>query len=466
MSGIEETPEEEQQDGEENDDYFGDAGQQQQQQHQGDEQDSTTYGAESMQGQEEGTGATTPSSAYGGDWQADSEVNQGYDYVNHDQVNSQSKPYDPYSPDQQQQQQQQRDPYARQPASSSAPPPRDPYAPSVTSSRQPPQQQQQQQNPYAPPQDVPSRESTFTPPAQQRSGAPTTAYDTPSRSRFGEPAAKPAVSPSAPMARANSHGVVPSPARNNSTDSYAAYPAQGIQGVPQGGPYSARAEGNLTAPAAYGSSFKQQQAPYDPYAATKPALSRQASFAGESADLGLERRTAPVVSFGLGGRMVVVFPSTSGQSGYTVDSANPYGGASAQPESSDTTVHIRKLGEVVPPTSDEGGAPFPGPIFLDGGKANAGKKRKEAVAWLGARIGEVEQEVKYAKGAAPPGLSGGQGEAQARRQKAETKLLLLRLVLVMIENEGKLTGSYVLLLPSPSFARASTDRFLSSQPQG
>ncbi|GAA5877576.1 hypothetical protein JCM8547_007735 [Rhodosporidiobolus lusitaniae] len=426
MSGIEETPEEYEQD--EPVDYFGENAQQQQQ------DDSTAYtGTAPESVTEEGTGATTPSSAYGGDWKADSENTGGYDYVNHDRVGTrtlsqQQKPYDPYAPSQQP-----HDPYAPSTASSTAP--HDPYAPASVQqgSRAPHPQQQQKKphDPYAPPQNVPSRESTFTPPAQQR-GAPPPSFASPSsRSRFGEPAAKPATSPSVAMARANSYNA--SPARTL-IDSYAAYPPQGLQG----GPYSAQAGGNLTAPAAYGS-FAPQQG--------QGQLSRKSSFAnnGESADLGLERRTAPVVSFGLGGRMVVVFPS-NGQPGYSVDSANPYAaaGAGQQQHNSPSAVHIRKLVDILPPSTanEESATPFPGPIFLDGGKANAGKKRKEAVAWLTSRIAEVEQEVQYAKGAVPPGLaSGGEQEAQERRRKAETKLLLLKLVNVMIDNEGKLTGS-------------------------
>ncbi|BGP16572.1 hypothetical protein JCM10213_000516 [Rhodosporidiobolus nylandii] len=392
MGGIEEEQEEEA----EHSDYFGDA-----RQPQSATDESVAYGAESSQGTgEEGTGATTPSSAYGGDWKADSADTQGYDYINRDHPQpAQQKPYAPYAPGQKQP----HDPYAPP-----APAPHDPYAPS---SAAPPA-----------PRDIPSRDLTSTPPAQKRL-PPGTGQLYASPSRFGEPGAKPPVSPSAAMARANSYGAATPTA---STDSYAAYPSQGVPS----GPYSARADGNLTAPAAYGSFA--QQAPYSPqqgdYAPAAPALSRQASFAGEPADLGLERRTAPVVSFGFGGRMVVVFPR-GGQPSYGIDAANPYGaqtGASATP----STVHIRKLADMLPPpSSNEGAAPFPGPIFLDGGKANAGKKRKEAVAWVQQRLAELEQE------------KGHWSENKEERRKVETKALLYKLVLVMIENEGRLTGS-------------------------
>jgi hypothetical protein len=185
---------------------------------------------------------------------------------------------------------------------------------------------------------------------------------------------------------------------------------------------------------------QSQRQPYNPYASAVPQVQRPASVGnGEPADLGLERRRAPVVSFGFGGRMVVVFPE-GGRTAYGADSSNPYGApaANSQP-SSPSTVHIRKLADVIPPSPD--GTAFPGPIFLDGGKANAGKKRKEALSWLAQRIGELEQEVSYARGAAPPGFDG--SDANERRRKVESRLLLVKLVKVMVENEGKLTGSCV-----------------------
>ncbi|GAA5975728.1 hypothetical protein JCM11641_005850 [Rhodosporidiobolus odoratus] len=429
MSGIEETGDEQEDEGE----YFGGKHQtpQQMESEQFTTDGSTAYGgAESSQGAEEGTGATTPSSAYGGDWKADSEINQGYDYINHShhEQHQQPKPFDPYAPSQPA-----RDPYA--PSSSSAVP-RDPYAtPSVAPGPR--------QNQYAPPQDVPSRGSTSTPPAQQRPPAASGQHYA-SPSRFGEPGAKPAAPPSASMARANSYGAA-APARTTSTDSYAAYPPQALQG----GPYSARADGNLTAPAAYGSFPQSQYAPeqqqhHDQYTAgahpAPPTLSRQASFVtnGEVADLGLERCTAPVVSFGFGGRMVVVFPR-GGQPSYGIDASNPYG-APAGTQAPPSTVHIRKLGDYIPPSSTDGSSSFPGPIFLDGGKANAGKKRKEATAWLSQRIVELEQEVHYTKGATQA-LTGSPGVAPDNRRKVETQLVLYKLVLVMVENEGRLTGS-------------------------
>ncbi|KPV74811.1 uncharacterized protein RHOBADRAFT_53749 [Rhodotorula graminis WP1] len=330
------------------------------------------------------TGLTTPSSQYGGEWRA-----AGYDYI--------SSGYQPRPPQQQQQQQ------------------HDPYAP----------QSQQRSSPYAPPpsnqyrpRDVSSRESTSTPPAPQQRGAPSSGY-APSP-RNAAPSQPPAASS---MARANSYDAPPS----RPVDSFSPYAQP---------PPPAREQ-------------QQQQQPYNPYAPQQAAapVSRPGSTpAAPPVDLGLERRTAPIASFGFGGKLVLVFPN-GGRPSYGMDSSNPYGvvapagSSSSSSSSSPTTVHIRKLADVVPLSATEGASStFPGPIFADGGKANAGKKRKEAVAWLSQRIGELEQEAHYARGAAPLGHGDDDGAQDAQR-KVETRLLLVKLVRIMLENEGKLVGS-------------------------
>ncbi|BGP48551.1 hypothetical protein JCM10450v2_004427 [Rhodotorula kratochvilovae] len=375
MAGIEETPEPS-----EHEDYFGGAAaseDQAMQQAGGD--DSIVYHPQVED--DRATGPTTPSSQYGGEWQADSENTQGYDYlsshpVQQQQQQQQQRPYDPYAPPPHQQQ--------------------NPYAPAPPT----------QQNPYAP-RHVPSRESTFTPPAPQR--GPTTYAASPRKPNA--PLQPPTASA---MMRANSYDAPPS----RPVDSYSPY-AQPPPPQQQ----------------------QQQQQPYNPYAAQQaPPVSRPASsMAGPSADLGLERCTAPIATFGFGGKLVLVFPS-GGRPSYGMDSANPYGVSAPQAQqSTPTTVHIRKLADAAAPATSDGAPTFPGPIFLDGGKANAGKKRKEAVAWLAQRIAELEQEAGYARGAAPPGFAA--GDAGEKRRKVETRLLLVKLVRIMIENEGKLVGS-------------------------
>ncbi|SCV71958.1 BQ2448_4652 [Microbotryum intermedium] len=170
-----------------------------------------------------------------------------------------------------------------------------------------------------------------------------------------------------------------------------------------------------------------QGAPYNPYAAqqqSQQGYALQAEFDGPPADLQLDRSTAPVISWGLGGKLVTAFPSTS-QASYGYGAPTSSG-----------VVQVRKLAEVL--ASPESSAPFPGPMFLDGGKANAGKKRKEAVAWLEARTAELEKEVSYLQGAGPGAFG---SDFEANKRKLEVRLILFKLVKVLVENEGKLLGT-------------------------
>ena len=82
---------------------------------------------------------------------------------------------------------------------------------------------------------------------------------------------------------------------------------------------------------------------------------------------------------------------------------------------------------------------------MDGGKANAGKKRKDAVQWLDARIAELQQEISYVHpqppmgyGMAPPAPVGPSDE---QTRKLEERLMLIKLVKALVENEGKLSGT-------------------------
>lgn len=248
------------------------------------------------------------------------------------------------------------------------------------------------------------------------------------------------------------------PFHTDSNDSYANYPTPTNQSLAAHDPYSATADGNMTAPAAYGSypestpyspygppptnarrySFDEPAAaPYDPYARPEPTrqMSSASADMGEAADLGLERCMAPVISFGFGGRMLVVFPGSSTLA-YGMDA---YGAAPTAP-SSPSTVHIRKVVDLFPCTVAE--ASYPGPIFMDGGRANAGKKRKEAVSWLEGRIGELEQEAAYVRDAGPAGFGmAGSEDEGVRKRKLETRVILVKLVKTLVENEGKLSGT-------------------------
>ena len=112
--------------------------------------------------------------------------------------------------------------------------------------------------------------------------------------------------------------------------------------------------------------------------------------------------------------MLLVFPGDTRRLGNSsaYDPANPYSvNAPETQPSSPSTVHIRKLADILPPPTE---VHFPGPIFLDGGKANSGKKRKEALAWLGKRISELEEEVSHAESRPVATFNGNEGKLVGR----------------------------------------------------
>ncbi|KAM0752348.1 hypothetical protein T439DRAFT_324423 [Meredithblackwellia eburnea MCA 4105] len=237
---------------------------------------------------------------------------------------------------------------------------------------------------------------------------------------------------------------VSAPPISDSYDSYATYPS-----------YTSPVDGgNTTAPASFtnypAAPFGGQQSydnSSDPYATSyQPVIHRQGSVTsvtGNVANLGLDRSTAPVVRFGFGGRILLVFPNEPRQS-FGLDTS-PYGAppTSSSAPSTPTTVHIRKIADLYPPSES---TTFPGPIFLDGGKANAGKKRKEATIWLDQRISELQQEVSYFQSQnIPPGQPGYDENALSddgeQQRKLETRLVLVKLVKALVENEGKLSGT-------------------------
>lgn len=150
-------------------------------------------------------------------------------------------------------------------------------------------------------------------------------------------------------------------------------------------------------------------------------------------DLGLSKSIAPLVRFGFGGRLVVVFPNSP------VAAYSQYG-APMQPidpnPSTPSTVHIRRLVDVLPPVD----ASFPGPIFMDGGKANAGKKRKESIIWLDQRIKTLEEQSRMMTGNALV-VGSGSGGGRVESSQAYARLILIKIVRVLVENDGMLTGS-------------------------
>ena len=151
-----------------------------------------------------------------------------------------------------------------------------------------------------------------------------------------------------------------------------------------------------------------------------PEVQMQANGISAPDALGRDQRPPfPSVSFGFGGRLVLAVPPKTGDGGgYSFVRPPP--------------VRIEKLATVLPdqPALDS----FPGPLFLDGGtaaaaKAGQAKKRKEAIGWLEARIGEAVHEASF---------------APERKRAADDRAVLLRLIRLLIEHDGKLSGDQAL----------------------
>lgn len=181
-----------------------------------------------------------------------------------------------------------------------------------------------------------------------------------------------------------------------------------------------------------------------PYAAQSPYAPTQRGFGAStsrlpSQDLLGTSRVCPVVSFGFGGRLVTFFPNPQSSSSYNPLS-DPY--SSANGTSNDpSTVQIRKIVDLAP---EHDLTAFPGPVFMDGGsKASAGKKRKEVVAWLDERIADLQKGAGFVM-SAQSGLDSGAEQGSAREDKKreiEEEVVLLKLVKVLVENEGRLSGT-------------------------
>jgi hypothetical protein len=106
------------------------------------------------------------------------------------------------------------------------------------------------------------------------------------------------------------------------------------------------------------------------------------------------------------------------------------------------------LHNIVPESAVEtSSAVFPGPLFSDPGSPTKGlvnvavggsgaKTKKAAVLkYLGERAEEIERGLGYL------GADAGNAPGPSERSKSEGKLVLVNLLKIMVENDGKLTGT-------------------------
>ncbi|KAJ7063353.1 Sec23-binding domain of Sec16-domain-containing protein [Mycena amicta] len=155
------------------------------------------------------------------------------------------------------------------------------------------------------------------------------------------------------------------------------------------------------------------------------------SLLGANDPLGRTSSRAPVFSFGFGGKFLTCFHGASINTGFDVALASK----------NSTGIQIRQLTKLIPQSALEStSAAFPGPLFSDPGTPTTGlvrttasnqtkAKKVKLVKYLTDRASEISQAIGY--------LHTGSTEGR----QAEGKLVLVNLLKVLVENDGKLSGT-------------------------
>ncbi|KAJ3551916.1 hypothetical protein NM688_g4435 [Phlebia brevispora] len=156
------------------------------------------------------------------------------------------------------------------------------------------------------------------------------------------------------------------------------------------------------------------------------------SLLGTNDPLGRTSVRIPVVSFGFGGKLVTCFHGSSVlNTGFDV----------AMSSRASTDIHIRPLHKVIPQSAlDTSAASYPGPLFSDpgtptttlvrtGAAAQTKTKKTRVIKYLEERVEEISRGLGYLH----------QGSMEGYH--AEAKRVLINLLKVMVENDGKLSGS-------------------------
>ncbi|CEL51590.1 COPII coat assembly protein sec-16 OS=Neurospora crassa (strain ATCC 24698 / 74-OR23-1A / CBS 708,71 / DSM 1257 / FGSC 987) GN=sec-16 PE=3 SV=1 [Rhizoctonia solani AG-1 IB] len=180
--------------------------------------------------------------------------------------------------------------------------------------------------------------------------------------------------------------------------------------------------------------------PYQPGGKSATPAAYQPTSGGVD-PLGRHDSRAPIISFGFGGRLATAFPGLSELTG----------GFDVSLGRKAPSIQIRMLHKIVPESAVEtSSAVFPGPLFSDPGSPTKGlvnvavggsgaKTKKAAVLkYLGERAEEIERGLGYL------GVDAGNAPGPSERSKSEGKLVLVNLLKIMVENDGKLTGTPVI----------------------
>nr|GAT53207.1 copII vesicle coat protein [Mycena chlorophos] len=230
-----------------------------------------------------------------------------------------------------------------------------------------------------------------------------------------------------------SHHVPPPLLRNRSESSSSAYNPPAKNGhLNQQRSETDYGSGAYTSRYNYGETpaYAAQEVVVKP-AAQSNAYAPSPSLLGANDPLGRTASRAPVFSFGFGGKFLTCFHGASINTGFDVALASK----------NSTGVEIRQLSKLIPQSALEtSAAVYPGPLFSDPGTPTTGlvrattstqtkAKKTKLVKYLTDRAAEISQAIGY--------LNAGTPESQ----QAEGKLVLVKLLKVLVENDGKLSGT-------------------------
>lgn len=240
--------------------------------------------------------------------------------------------------------------------------------------------------------------------------------------------------------RSMSNSSMLSTASTSAEDPYA--PSQYNKRIPSEadyGSYSSRynyPNGNGTDPShlpPLTSEYPAQELPLKPF---HTPYAPSPSLMGANDPLGRTAARIPVFSFGFGGKLVTCFHGADSLStGFDVALASR----------NSTGIHIRTLKTLIPESAlDTSTAVFPGPLFSDPGTATTSlvragpttqtkTKKSQVIKYLSERTDELALGLRYLR---PDTLEG---------RRAEGKLVLVKLLQIMVEHDGRLTGTYVYL---------------------
>ncbi|KAJ7285815.1 Sec23-binding domain of Sec16-domain-containing protein [Mycena rebaudengoi] len=187
---------------------------------------------------------------------------------------------------------------------------------------------------------------------------------------------------------------------------------------------------------------------------TVTAYAPSPSLLGANDPLGRRSARAPIFSFGFGGKFLTCFHGASMNTGFDV----------ALSSRNSTGIDIRQLNKIIPQSALEvSSASFPGPLFSDPGTPTTGlvrptvstqtkTKKTRLIQYLTDRVEEISQGIGYLHSDSVEG------------RQAEGKLVIVKLLKILVENDGRLSGTPQIdaavraaLVPKLDVVGASTD---------